>query len=183
VRIVAGTARGRPLLGPKGQGIRPTADRVRETLFNILGQWTSDLRVLDLYAGTGALGLEAVSRGAAQAVLVDRDREAVGLCRANAQGLGLADRVEVRQAPVERAAAELGRAGRVFDLIFADPPYAATAVETVLGLVTTHALLADGGTLVVEHDLKEVAPESFGGLTRVDQRRFGGTQVSFFRAA
>lgn len=183
MRIVAGSARGRPLKGPKGQGtIRPTSDRVRETLFNILGQWTDGLRVLDLYAGTGALGLEAASRGAAGVVLVDRDREAVSLCRENAQALGLSDRVEVRFSPVERALSELSKAGRVFDLVFADPPYAARVVETVLDGVRDHGLVAEEGTLIVEHDRRESAPAAHAGLTRIDQRRFGDTVVSFYRA-
>ena len=182
MRIVAGSAKGRPLKGPKGQGtIRPTADRVRETLFNILGQWTYGLRVLDLYAGTGALGLEAVSRGAAGAVLVDRDREAVALCRENAQALGLADRVEVRFQPVERALSELGKLARPFDLVFADPPYAARVVETVLDGVRANGLLSEEGTLIVEHDRREPAPEVHAGFARVDQRRFGDTLCSFYR--
>src|SRR5438132_1215848 len=127
MRIVAGSARGRPLKGPKSaEVIRPTADRVRETLFNVLGQWLEGQSVLDLYAGTGALALEALSRGAAKAVLVDRDREAQALIRANAESLGFEGRVELLAMPVERAFAAL--AGRRFELVFADPPYAASAV-------------------------------------------------------
>ncbi|AKQ66651.1 16S rRNA (guanine(966)-N(2))-methyltransferase [Myxococcus hansupus] len=101
MRIVAGTVKGRALAGPKSTSrhIRPTADRVRETLFNVLGQFLDGQRVLDLYAGTGALGLEAVSRGAGQAVLVDQDREALGLCRQNVDSLGLAGQVEIVAAP------------------------------------------------------------------------------------
>ncbi len=183
MRIVGGSARGRPLKGPKGPGLRPTADRVRETLFNILGQRTDGLEVLDLFAGTGALGLEAVSRGAVRAVLVDKGREAVALCRENAQGLGFTAQVEILGVPVERAVSDLGRAGRVFDLIFADPPYAARVVQTLLEGVTTNGLLREGGTLVVEHDKREDAPEALLGLRRTDQRRFGDTLVSFFTSA
>src|SRR4051794_21286152 len=100
MRIVAGTARGRPLEGPKAAGIRPTADRVRETLFNVLGQFLDGERVLDLFAGTGALSLEALSRGASSAVLVDRDRAAIGLCERNATSLGFRDRVELIESSV-----------------------------------------------------------------------------------
>lgn len=182
MRIVAGSARGRALAGPRpgSSHIRPTADRVRETLFNVLGQWLEGQAVLDLYAGTGALALEALSRGAARAVLVDQDREAVALCRGNARSLGFEPQVEVLAQPVERAVKLLAQRGERFDLIFADPPYAARQVESVLEQVV--GLLAAEGTLVVEHDRREPAPEEQGGLRRVDQRRFGDTLVSLYRA-
>lgn len=181
MRIVAGSARGRALKGPKSEGIRPTADRVRESLFNVLGQWMDGLAVLDLYAGTGALALEALSRGAARAVLVDKDREAVSLCRENAQALGFSTQVEVLAMPVERAAEQLAGRGEKFELIFADPPYAAKGVSGVLDLVMQRQLLAPGGTLVVEHDKREDAPEAHAGLSRIDQRTFGDTRLSLFR--
>ncbi len=184
MRIIAGSARGRPLKGPKGADpIRPTADRVRETIFNLLGQWMDGLAVLDLYAGTGALGLEAVSRGARQAVLVDQHREAVALCRANTEALGFGDRVEVVATPVDRALARLGREGRAFDLVFADPPYAARAVPAILEQVDRLGLLAPGGRLCVEHDKREEAADSSGGLARDDQRTFGDTRVSLYARA
>lgn len=181
MRIIAGIARGRPLLGPKdAERIRPTADRVRESLFNVLGQWMEGQKVLDLYAGTGALALEAISRGATSAVLVDSDREAVKLCRANAEALGFANQIEVLAMPVERAVERLSREQRRFDLVFADPPYAASAVERVLGWVDRHGLLAPGGRLVIEHGRHEPAPARGGSLELVDQRRFGETLVSFY---
>lgn len=183
MRIVAGSARGRALAGPKATSkhIRPTADRVRETIFNVLGQWLEGQKVLDLYAGTGALGLESVSRGASRAVLVDSDREALSLCRTNTDALGFGERVEILAQPVERALEVLGRRGDGFELVFADPPYAARVVETVLEGVKRHGLLAPGGTVIVEHDKREAAPESHEGFERVDQRRFGDTLVSLFR--
>ena len=183
MRIVAGSARGRALTGPKATSkhIRPTADRVRESLFNVLGQWFEGQKVLDLYAGTGALGLEAVSRGAMRVVLVDSDREAQELCRSNAEALGFTPRVEVLAQPVERALAALGKREDRYQIIFADPPYAARVVETVLEAVARHGVLAPGGTVVVEHDKREPAPESYAGFTQVDQRRFGDTLVTLFR--
>jgi 16S rRNA (guanine966-N2)-methyltransferase len=183
MRIVAGSARGRVLAGPRpgSSHIRPTADRVRETLFNVLGQWLEGQLVLDLYAGTGALALEALSRGATRAVLVDQDREAVALCQGNARSLGFEPQVEVLAQPVERAAKLLAQRGERFDLIFADPPYAARQVESVLEQVVGQGLLAAEGLLVVEHDRREPAPEEQGGLRRVDQRRFGDTLVSLYR--
>ncbi len=184
MRIVAGTAKGRALAGPKqtSMHIRPTADRVRETIFNMLGQFLDGQAVLDLYAGTGALGLEALSRGAGRAVLVDQDREAQALCRENTDHLGFTRQVELLAQPAARALEALGRRGERFELIFADPPYAARVVETVLDGVVGAGVLAPSGMVVVEHDKREAAPDTHGGLTREDQRRFGDTLVSFYRA-
>jgi 16S rRNA (guanine966-N2)-methyltransferase len=172
MRIIAGALKGRPLQGPgTAKGVRPTADRVRETLFNVLGQWLDGLTVLDLFAGTGALALEAVSRGAAQAVLVDRD---VTWARKNVAALGLSARVRLYQAPVDRALEQLARGGETFDLVFCDPPYADEAAAWVLAGVKP--LLKAGARVVLEHGKREKVPEE--GL--VDQRRFGDTVVSIY---
>jgi 16S rRNA (guanine966-N2)-methyltransferase len=181
MRIVGGTRRGRKLLPPRSPDTRPTADRVRESLFNVLGQSLAGGDVLDLYAGTGALGLEALSRGADRAVLVDAAAEATDLCQRNTVALGFEAEVSVLRLRAERAVERLDREGRRFVLAFADPPYAARAGPWVVGAVAP--LLVEGGTLVVEHDRREVLPESTGVLFKVDQRRFGDTVLSFYRAA
>ena len=184
MRIVAGSARGRQLKGPRdARVIRPTADRVREALFNVLGQWLDGLAVLDLYAGTGALGLEALSRGAVRLVMVDRDREAQGLCRDNALGLGFSDRARLLARPVDEALAQLHGEGERFDVIFADPPYAARAAAELLELLGRHPVAAAGGLVVIEHDRREEAPEGGAGFVREDVRRFGDTVVTFYRAS
>jgi 16S rRNA (guanine966-N2)-methyltransferase len=169
------------LLGPKSSRIRPTADRVRESIFNILGQSMDDQEILDLYAGTGALSFEALSRGAKSAVLVDNDREAVKLCLSNAAALGFGLRVRMLAMPVKRALSLLQSEERVFDLIFADPPYGREMGGGILEELAGGALLAPGGTLCIEHDKREVLPAQLEGVTRVDSRRFGDTAVSFFR--
>ncbi|MGQ0505406.1 MAG: 16S rRNA (guanine(966)-N(2))-methyltransferase RsmD [Myxococcaceae bacterium] len=182
MRIGAGTARGRAIEGPgpKSKDIRPTADRVRETLFNVLGQWLEGFKVLDLYAGTGAFALEAISRGAVSAVLVDSGREALTLCRANAEGLGFTPQVEILGMPVAKALPRLK--GRQFEVVFADPPYAAQVVPDLLTGVVEAEVLASGGRLLVEHDKREVSPAEFGPLVKDDERKFGDTVVSFYRA-
>ncbi len=180
MRIVAGSARGRTLQTPKGSDVtRPTADRVRETIFNVLGQTCDDLRVLDLYAGTGALGLEAVSRGAVKAVLVDSGREAIGLCRENAKALGFDTKVEVLPLPVTKAIETLVGRGAQFELVFSDPPYAAKAGLDVLRAL--EPIVVSHGVAVIEHDKNEPLPEREGRWLREDERIFGATIVSIFR--
>jgi 16S rRNA (guanine(966)-N(2))-methyltransferase RsmD len=183
MRIIAGTARGHRLLAPKSGAIRPTADRVRETIFNILGQSLDSQAILDLFAGTGALGLEALSRGADSAVLIDSHRDAARLCQVNAQLLGFARRVRVLSMPVARGLRLLARENAKFDLIFADPPYASKAAADTVAAVEAAELLNPGGILCVEHDKREPAPDAVMRLTRFDQRRFGDTAVSLYRVA
>ncbi len=161
--------------------IRPTADRVRETLFNVIGQRCDELDVLDLYAGTGALGLEAVSRGATRAVLVDRDREALALCRQNTDGLKFTAQVEILAADARTAIASLGKQGRTFQLVFADPPYSQNVGLTVLEALSAAKLVTDGGLAVIETGRDEALPERVGDFERIDERTYGVTNVSIFR--
>lgn len=184
MRIIAGSARGRTLLAPKDARVtRPTADRVRETLFNVLGQFLEGERVLDLYAGTGALALEALSRGASRAVLVDQDREAVKLCRANAEALRFTPQVEVLAMPVARALGHLAGKGERFELVFSDPPYALRAASETLRALEARGLLAPGATVVLEHADEEPPPPEADhpAFALLDTRTFGDTVVSIYR--
>ena len=168
MRIIAGSAKGRPLQGPgNSKDVRPTADRVRETVFNVLGQWLDGCRVLDLFAGTGALGFEALSRGAAHLTAVDTDLRWV---RQNAAALGFAQ-VELLQLPALRAIELLKKRGAEFDLVFSDPPYAMEAAAEILEAVRPIAK-----TIVLEHGKREIVPEGFD-----DHRRFGDTVVTLYR--
>ena len=148
MRIIAGDWRGRPLVAPKGLDTRPTADRTRETLFSMLlsrlGSFEG-LRVADLYAGSGALALEALSRGAADAVLVENDRAALTAIEANAAKLGAAARIQLRAMSAARLPRE-----NPFDLIFADPPYAEGSGSAVAHAVAEAGWLAPGGWLAIE---------------------------------
>src|SRR5581483_9697067 len=152
------------------KGVRPTADRVRETLFNVLGQWLDGLTVLDLFAGTGALGLEALSRGAQRALLVDVD---TSIAEKNAKALGL--KAELLRMPVDRALEQLRKRGERFDLVFSDPPYADERGRDVLE--AARPLLNPGGRIVIEHSKREAMPEE----GRIDERRFGDTVVSIYQ--
>ena len=174
-RIIAGTARGRRLAAPRGQGTRPTSDKVRGAVMNVLGQFFEGGAVLDLYAGTGALALEALSRGCARAVCVEADRAAAEVVRKNAEACGLAERVEVRRG---RGEDELGRlpAG-AFALAFVDPPY---GEGPEAALARLDAVLAPGGRVVAEHDVRRPPAERYGALALVDRRAYGGTGISIY---
>jgi 16S rRNA (guanine(966)-N(2))-methyltransferase RsmD len=167
MRVVAGELGGRRLLAPRGESIRPTADRVREALFAILGD-VSGLTFLDLFAGTGAVAIEAISRGAAQATLVDVDPKTA---RANVEALGLGDRCEVVG---DDAIRFLRRAGDRYDLVYLDPPYrlARRLASELEELVP--ARLADGGRAIVE---SAIADPIELGLPAVDRREYGATAI------
>jgi pantetheine-phosphate adenylyltransferase/16S rRNA (guanine(966)-N(2))-methyltransferase RsmD len=173
VRIIAGTARGTRLASVP-RGVRPTSDRVRESVFNSLGQFFEG-NVLDLYAGTGALGIEALSRGSERAVFVEKDHRALGAIRENLWRAKAADRAEIVAGDVGRVLDRMLTDGRQFNLIFADPPYriAATEVEGVMSRLG--ALLAPGGRVVIESG-EAPAAGTIGkkGVTR----RYGGTYVT-----
>jgi len=178
LRIIAGTHRGRPLRAPQGLDTRPTSGRVREALFSILGSM-SEFDVLDLYAGSGALGLEALSRGARRAVFVESRRPALACLRQNVSDFGLEDRALVLPIRVEQARAQLVAAG-VFDLVLCDPPWArlADAVEELDGWVVGECL-APEGKLVLEHPEQET-PGSIAGLSAQDRRSWGDTGISIY---
>ncbi len=178
-RIIAGSARGRRIVAPAGRGTRPTSDRVREALFSRLDHegLLDATRVLDLFAGSGALGLEAASRGAARVVLVDSGREAVASCRRNVDALGLQDRVAVQQAPVE--AFLRTTPDRPYDLVLLDPPYPLPEADlaTVLAALADGGWLAAGAVVVVERSTRGPEPAWPPDLTRFDSRRYGETTV------
>jgi 16S rRNA (guanine(966)-N(2))-methyltransferase RsmD len=176
MRVIAGTARGRLLVAPRGGGTRPITDRVKETLFAILADRVVDARVLDLYAGSGAIGIEALSRGAARCVFVDRDRRAVGAIGENLARAGLADQASVHSRDVLRY---LASSEGQFDLAFVDPPYDERAILAPLERLASR--LAPGATVVVKHHWRTSIPEPLG-LARWRERRFGETTLTFLAA-
>jgi 16S rRNA (guanine966-N2)-methyltransferase len=174
MRIVGGDLRGRTVRAVPGRSTRPTADRVRQSVFDALGQRCDGLRVLDLYAGTGALAFEALSRGAAQATLVEQDAKAVQVLRRNAEELGLASRCTVLRQDVASAFAELRGP---YELVFSDPPYALRAAQTTLDELAARGLVAQGGTVVLERDRREARPRVPDGFEMAGERRYGDTLV------
>lgn len=183
MRIISGRFRGKALLPPSDASIRPTADRTREAVFNILasriGVHLDGVRVLDLFAGTGALGLEALSRGAAGIVFVDTGAEARGLIRDHIEAFGAGGVAKL----LRRDATDLGPAGTLgpFDLVFLDPPYGKGLGERALASLAAGNWLAPGATIVLEEgaDIELDLPEAF---ELDDRREYGAAAVHFIRA-
>lgn len=183
-RIIAGRAKGRRLVAPRGSATRPTASRVKQTLFDILAPQLPDSRFLDLCAGSGAVGLEALSRGAAEVVLVERDARAAALVRVNAATLSAGPgRVEVRRADCLGALRDLAREGRRFDLVYLDPPYESDLYESALAALGALGLLEASGQVVAEHFHKRPLPETIGALVHHRSVRVGDHRLSFYRRA
>jgi 16S rRNA (guanine966-N2)-methyltransferase len=178
MRVVGGDLRGRTIRAVPGRSTRPTADRVRQSLFDRLGQRCDGLRVLDLYAGTGALSFEALSRGAAHATLVENDPKAAQVIHRNAEELGCADRCTMLRDDVGRA---LGRLAGPFDLVFSDPPYALRAAQATVEALCARNLIAPGGRLVLERDRREPRPALPEELELADESRYGDTAVLIVR--
>ena len=177
MRIIAGSLKGRRLEAPAWTGLRPTSDKLRETLFNILQDRVDGARVLDGYAGTGALGLEALSRGAAHVTFVERDPRACQLIARNAERCGVESRCAIIRAAFERAAA-----GRVpvaaFDLVLLDPPYEDRALGRTVEAAAR--LVAPGGLLVLEHARRCETPEAADVLRRVREVAAGDSALAFY---
>jgi 16S rRNA (guanine966-N2)-methyltransferase len=182
VRIVGGEFRGRSLATPKSDDIRPTTDRTRESLFNILShaypQALDGTRVLDLFAGTGAVGLEALSRGARAALFVEQSVEGRGLLHTNIETLGVIGRAKI----FRRDATALGGVGTVepFDFLFADPPYAKGLGERALDAASRGGWLIDGALAILE-ERADIQPAAVDGFDPLEVRTFGDTRMHFYR--
>jgi len=181
MRVIGGTLKGRKLLAPRGLNIRPTADRVREAIFNIIGERIVEARVCDLFAGTGAFGIEALSRGARGAVFVDVHRTAVELVLRNLQRFGLQDDARVIRWDVGRSLRCLQAHPRSLDLVFLDPPYGSDLVATTLNHLLNSGAPAAGAWVIAEHAPGENLAVESGQWQLFDQRRYGKSLVSFFR--
>ncbi len=176
MRIIAGTLKGRRLEAPKWAGLRPTSDKLRETLFNVLAPRMAGAAVLDGFAGTGAVGIEALSRGATWVTFVEQDPRAVRLVRSNLDRCGVEDRYAIIRVRFADAPARLD--GHTFDVVFLDPPYGLP--EMTAALKAGAPLVADGGLLVIEHARRDPAPEIAGRLSRVRSIVSGDSALAFY---
>lgn len=180
LRVIAGTHRGRRLRSVKGDKTRPTADRVKEALFNILQNRIYNSRFLDLYSGTGSIAIEALSRGAGQAVLVEEDKAALKVIERNLADLGLESQAVVLGREVAGALLFLGSKREQFDLIFLDPPYRDGKEEEVLSGLEDNELLAAGGMVIVEHQRKNNLPDRVGNFYKQRVAAYGDTALAFY---
>jgi len=181
VRVISGTAKGRPLRAVPGMNTRPTTDKVKEAIFSMIGPYFAGGMVLDLYAGTGGLAIEALSRGMDKAVLIDQDRKAVETIRDNIERAGFADRAEIYRNDAGKALSVMAKRGLVFDLVFLDPPYKLTNMDLVMFQLQEKQMLADGAIIVVEHDAKITYEPQIGDLIRSRCSEYGDTAVSIYR--
>jgi len=188
MRVIAGIYRSRILKSLRGLELRPTSDRLRETLFNVLAPQIEGARFLDLFSGTGAIGIEALSRGASQVVFVEKHAPAVGLIRKNLESLGIKTEARVTALDAVKALEKLsvacdGGSAR-FDCIFLDPPYAAAEeYQRVLEFIGSSNLLIADGIVIAEHVRKFELEENIGSLRRVRVLRQGDAALSFYRLA
>lgn len=181
MRIITGTRKGHRLKPPAKSSIRPTSGRVRTAIFNIIPLDLSGTRVLDLYAGTGILGMEALSRGALSAVFVEAEERVVKNLAANLRRLNLLEPSRIMAKRVLPALKLLAAEGQRFDLVFADPPYQSRDTEKVLFQLGGLELLSPEAMVVVEHAVGVELAENYGRLTGIDRREYGDSAVSFFQ--
>lgn len=182
MRVVSGAFRGKKLSAPPGITTRPTADRVKEALFNILASRIdlSDIRVLDICAGTGALGIEALSRGAATCCFVESDRSVAAVLEKNIAAVKSTHRAEILVMDAVKALQALAARGLNFDLVFFDPPYDSGLYTAILEVLDVRGLLSSGAVLVAECAVRNPLPESCGRLKLIDRRVYGTTALELF---
>ena len=180
LRVIAGTAKGRRLKLVPGDSTRPIMDRVKESLFNIIGRNILDAAFLDLFAGTGSLGIEALSRGCDRVVFVDRSRASVHTIKDNLQKTGFIERSEVHREDVRSALRKLVRREIRFRLVFLDPPYRENLLMPVLEKIAAAPLLGEGGVVVAEHDFRHPPPDRVATLRAYRRMTFGEAAITLY---
>lgn len=179
LRIIGGIFRGRKIEQPELDTVRPTKDRIREAVFNVIAEAVPGSNVLDLFAGSGAFGLEALSRGAEKAVFVEKDPRCARIIGKNIATLGIQGRSEVVTSDVS-AWSEKEGGKKAFDLVFADPPYNTGLAKNVLNMINRYAILNHSGILVIEHHGTEALPGAEGSLTLLKCKTYADISVSFY---
>ncbi|OPX86885.1 MAG: Ribosomal RNA small subunit methyltransferase D [Pelotomaculum sp. PtaB.Bin013] len=181
MRVIAGIAKKRQLKAPRGLQVRPTSDRVKEALFNILGPSITGSSFLDLFAGTGNVGIEALSRGAERAVFVEKDIKNIRIIKNNLNITGLEANARLLCLYVNKAISLLGQEGQAYDLIFIDPPYLKDLASSTLNDIIKNDLLKPGGTIIVESSKRDPIPrDAVASLRLLRQEKYGDTLLSFY---
>lgn len=180
MRIIAGSAKGKRIKCRDGFDTRPTTDRVKESLFSMIAPIVDGAIVLDLFSGTGNLALEAISRGAKRAVMIEKDKEALRMIIQNVNNLGFESQCRAYKNETMRALEILGKKREKFTLIFLDPPYKDNVCTKVIEKIASVGVLGEGGLIVAEHHILEDLPEIIGEFKKVDERRYGKKELSFY---
>ena len=182
MRVISGVCKGRPLKAVQGMTTRPTTDKVKESLFNIIGPYFDGGMVLDLFSGSGSLGLEALSRGMEKGIFVEKDPKALQVIKANIQACNMEEESEVLRSDALRSIKALGGRGLSFDLILMDPPYKiANTIPAILNEIEENHLLSEDGLIICEHGEELKLPEQIGSFMKYRHEKYGITAISFFR--
>jgi 16S rRNA (guanine(966)-N(2))-methyltransferase RsmD len=180
VRVISGVAKGRPLKAVPGNGTRPTTDKVKEAIFSMIGPYFDGGTALDLFAGTGGLGIEAWSRGVERVIFVDREKISIDVIRHNLAAAGAEQASEIYRNDAERALKALAKRGIKFELVFLDPPYKMATMDAVMEELAAKEMLAPDATIVVEHDAEVVYPEELASFRQIRQAKYGDIAVSIY---
>lgn len=180
MRIIAGKAKGTRLKMVPGKHVRPTADRVKESLFQVIGPFFDGGMALDLFSGTGALGLEALSRGLEKAIFIDSSKASCDVIKVNAQASRLSDSVEIYRRDVSRALPQLKKRQLQFDYIFLDPPYMKNLLVPIMEKLSVYKLLNEDGLIIAEHESESMPPEKIGDFRRYRLLNYRDTAISLY---
>lgn len=180
MRVITGSAKGRKLKSPPGMTTRPTTDRVKEALFNILGHNVVNSDFLDLFAGTGAIGIEALSRGANSAVFIEKDPRSFQILTENIKLTGFTDQAQTYRQDVLRALELIVEKGKKFNIVFADPPYLNNFETKILNFIDQNNILQTNGIIIIERSKKDILPDKVGKLSLFREEKYGDTVLSFY---
>lgn len=181
MRVISGKVRGLKLNTPKNEDVRPTTDRVKESLFNMINPYIMESSVLDLFAGTGSLGIECLSRGANKCVFVDISKESIAIVKSNIKKARVEKESIVLNSDFKDAISKLKLQENKFDVIFMDPPYYKNMFIDALQKIDNASLLNEDGIIIIEHDSKDVFPENIGRLEKSRDKKYGNTTITFYK--
>lgn len=181
MRVVSGRARGLKLEAPKDDRVRPTTDRVKESMFNIINEYIMDSNVLDLFAGTGSLGIECLSRGAKKCVFSDKSRDSIKIVQKNVEKARFQSESQIIVSDYKDTIALMGRKNEKFDVIFMDPPYYEGLFVDCIERIEKENILDEDGIIVVEHDKADTLPEKIGNIEMIKEKKYGITLLSFYK--
>ena len=181
MRVISGKVRGLKLNAPKNDDVRPTTDRVKESLFNMINSYMMDSDILDLFAGTGSLGIECLSRGANKCVFVDKSKESINIVESNIKKARVENESIVLNLDFKSAISSLALKKEKFDVIFMDPPYYKNMFSDALLSVDENELLKEDGIIVVEHDTVDKFPDNMGRLYKSREKKYGNTTITFYK--